>query len=42
MEEAQGTNLKASWEQMSVSEKITVIENVVDIEKKLSSLSFNR
>lgn len=42
MEAAAGTQLADIWEDMEIDNKLKVVENIVLIEKKLLSLSFNR
>lgn len=41
MEEAEGTQLSKIWDDMTISEKFKIVEEVVKIEKKLTSVSFN-
>ena len=42
MEEAPGTSLADSWEDMEIHSKDKVIKELVAIEKKLLSVSFTR
>ena len=42
MEEAEGTGLDASWEDMDLEHKATITEDVVAIEKKLCSVSLSQ
>lgn len=42
MEEAEGAGLDASWGEMELEQKATVVEDVVAIEKKLCSVSLSR
>lgn len=42
MEEARGSDLGALWGTMEPEEKNAVVEGVVAVEKKLSSLAFSR
>ena len=41
MNEAEGTLLDTSWDEMDLEHKATVIEDVVAIEKKICSVSLN-
>lgn len=42
MEEVQGTQLSEVWDEMKISAKTSVVKDLVDIEKKLLSISFTR
>jgi hypothetical protein len=42
MEEAQGTQLAEVWDSMKISDKTNIVKGLVEIEKKLLSVSFTR
>ncbi|KAH0841197.1 hypothetical protein FOPE_06512 [Fonsecaea pedrosoi] len=42
MEEASGTPLYKVWEGMEIHDKLKIVDDIVDIEKKLLSISFTR
>jgi len=42
MEEALGTQLGEVWDGMKISDKTNVVKGIVEIEKKLLSVSFTR
>lgn len=42
MEEAEGSNLGESGEDISLNEKLKIVFDIVKIEKKLLSLRFSR
>ncbi|OAL34317.1 adenosinetriphosphatase [Fonsecaea nubica] len=42
MEEARGTPLYKVWEGLELGEKFKIVDDIVDIEKKLLSISFTR
>jgi hypothetical protein len=42
MEEAPGTQLEAVWDSKEISDKTRIVKAIVDIEKKLLSVSFSR
>jgi hypothetical protein len=42
MEEAPGTQLSEVWDGMKISDKTNIVKNLVEIEKKLLSVSFTR
>lgn len=42
MEEAQGTQLADVWDSMKISDKTKVTRGLIEIEKKLLSVSFTR
>jgi hypothetical protein len=41
MEEAEGLNLGESWDYMNLGEKLKIVHDIVNIEKKLLSLRFS-
>lgn len=41
MEEAAGTQLGISWDEMTPDSKLAVMKEIVSIEKKLLSLTFS-
>lgn len=41
MEEARGTQLTEIWEDLKMAEKQTIIEDIVALEHKLLSVSFD-
>ena len=41
MEEAKGTQLTEIWENLKMAEKQTIIEDIVALEQKLLSISFD-
>ncbi|KAH8811076.1 kinase-like domain-containing protein [Xylogone sp. PMI_703] len=42
MEEASGVQLKEVWHKMDIDDKTSIVENLVEIEKKLLSVSFTQ
>jgi hypothetical protein len=42
MEEAQGTQLAEVWDSIKISDKTKIAKGLVEIEKKLLSVSFTR
>lgn len=42
MEEAPGTQLEDVWASKTIVEKTSIVEDLVEIEKKLLSVSFTR
>jgi len=42
MEEAPGTQLSEVWDDIDISDKTSISEDLVEIEKKLLSVSFTR
>jgi len=42
MEEAPGTKLEDVWDSKTISEKTNIVKGLVEIEKKLLSVSFTR
>ena len=42
MEEAKGTQLHEVWERFELRNKLDVIQDIVDIERKLLSVSFSK
>jgi hypothetical protein len=42
MEEAPGTPLSEVWDRMEISDKTNIVTGLVEIEKKLLSVSFTR
>ena len=42
MEEAPGTQLEEVWDDKTVSDKANIVKGLVEIEKKLLSVSFTR
>lgn len=41
MEHARGTQLGDKWQDMEIDEKIAIVEEIVAVEKKFSSISFS-
>lgn len=42
MEEASGNQLGEIWDEMEIHDKLKIVDDIVAIEKKFLSLSFNR
>lgn len=42
MEEAPGVKLEDVWDDLSLEQKIAIMKDLVSLEKKMISLSFNR
>jgi hypothetical protein len=42
MEEAPGTQLEDVWDSKTISDKTNIVKGLVEIEKKLLSVSFTR
>jgi len=42
MEEAAGTQLEEVWDDIRISDKTKIVKSLVEIEKKLLSVSFTR
>lgn len=42
MEEAPGVKLEDKWSDLSLEEKIAIMKDLVSLEKKMISVSFNR
>ena len=42
MEEAEGTQLSTVWNEMELENKCNIVDNIVDMERKLLSISFAR
>jgi hypothetical protein len=42
MEEAPGVKLDDNWENISLEQRITIMKDLVSLEKKMASVSFNR
>ena len=42
MDVASGTSLDVAWKNLGIDDKLTVVSDIVTIQKKLSSISFAR
>jgi hypothetical protein len=42
MEEAAGNQLGEIWDEMEIHDKLKIVDDIVDLEKKFSSLLFTR
>jgi hypothetical protein len=42
MEEATGNQLGEIWDEMEIHDKLKIVDDILDLEKKFSTLSFTR